>query len=310
MSTTYWITIVVLGSIWGTSFFFVEIALGGGYGPFTIVFGRTLLGAVVMLVFLVARGHSLRFLWDYRYPLLVAGFLNFALPFTLFAWGQKYVDSSVAALGNAATPFGTLALALAVKDERFRLASAIALCLGFGGVAWLVGPTFGYETLILLGTLACFLAAISYSVVIVYVHKKLSDYDSFYLAAGTMTFATLMTLPLAFALEVPWAVAFQWNAVLGLVALGVVCTGLAFMLFYGVIRRYGATNSTMVTFISPIVAFTLGFFVLGERLGWEFYVGGGLIILALLILDGHVNHFVRVTLRNIQNKLRHPPDGV
>ncbi len=280
-----WVSLLVLSWLWGSSFLFFKV-LGHSLPPFTIVLGRLAVAAFVLNLVLATRGQGLRRSMQWR-DFAVLGALNSVVPFTLFAWGETFITSGMAAMLNATTPLWAVLLAHAVRTERLTWARAAGVALGLSGVAVLVGPAavLGVRAG-LPGMAACLLAAAFYAVSGQYV-RRLRAVPPLQVAAGQLTAGALIVLPLAAGFERFWRLPVPdltiWGALGGLSVLG---TAAAYMLFYRLVASAGATRAMLVTFLLPVTGLLLGWAVLGEAVPGRAWPGMALIGAGLAAIDG------------------------
>jgi drug/metabolite transporter (DMT)-like permease len=271
------VLLLVLSGMWGLSFLFIEFALDG-LTPLWIVAARTVVGGVVLLVILRARHGALpRRLRVWRH-LLVLGSVNNALPWAGVAWAQQELPSGLTALLMALVPTSTLLVAAAIGQERLTRIRLVGLLLALGGVGLIVAGDVDQPGRVL-AVAVVVVATVLYAVGAVYAKRHVSGtLPPLALATGQVIAAATVTTPVAFAVDgLPGAQALD-GAVLGAVlALGVFGTGLAFLVFYVLIERVGATNATMTTYLIPVVAVVAGALVLDERLAVTALAGGALI---------------------------------
>jgi len=269
--------LTLLGAIWGASFLFMRIC-ADDFGPLALVEVRLAAGALVLLPFLWrARARFPLSLWP---KLAGIGLLNSALPFLLFAWAAQRAPAGVGAISNAMTVLFTALIAALFFGERISTRSGIALLAGFIGVVVLAsgkmaGVPVGWAAAA--GTLASFL----YGVAINLVKRHLSGLPSAPVAAATLGASALLLLPFA---------VWQWpSGVLPLKAwaaaliLGVVCTGAAFLLYYRLIARIGASRASTVTYLIPVFGVAWAWWLLGEPLTLTMAVAGALILGSLAL---------------------------
>jgi drug/metabolite transporter (DMT)-like permease len=287
MSPSDWALLVGLSVLWGGSFFLAKIAVAE-IPPLTLALGRVAIAAAILVTLARATGarlHPLLQLW-LRFALL--GFANCALPFSLIFWGQTYVPSGLASIFNATTPIFTALLAGAVtSDEKLTPSKAIAVAMGFGGVAVMLGPDLRNGIAgNLLAQLACLAAAVSYAIAGVY-GRRFRDLPPVTVAAGQLLAASVLLLPAALLVDRPWTLSPPSVAVIGaLLALAALSTALAYVIYFRILARAGATNLLLVTFLIPASAILLGTFVLGERLAPHQLAGMAGIAAALAVMDG------------------------
>jgi drug/metabolite transporter (DMT)-like permease len=291
MASIDWFGLVVLSVIWGSSFLFVELAIDH-VAPFTIVFFRVGLAAVALIVYCRFKKLRIPFESQHIFQYLVMGFVAHALPFTLITWGQTHITAGLASIYNATTPLFTVLIAhYCLADERANSTKFIGVLTGLFGVAVLIGGGMNGLTLDnILGQLAGLCAAISYALSIVY-GRRFSGMAPAGIAAATLTSATLLITPLAFfygssATPLPPA-----SSIAAIITLALLCTAIAYIIYFWILERTGATNLSLVTFLIPASAIMLGIVFLGETLMLNHVMGLVLIFCGLLLVDGQVLRF-------------------
>jgi drug/metabolite transporter (DMT)-like permease len=281
--------LLVLAALWGGSFLFIRVGVSD-FGVAPLMALRVGIGALFLVIMLALRGKApdaWRTIRSRAWPLFVVGFLNSAAPFCLFAYAELTLSAGVTSVINATTPlWGAVVAYLWLKDRLSGLRVA-GLVIGFAGVLALVwdqvaspgvaGASVSPATTAL-ASAAALAAALLYGVAASYTKKHLTGVDSLTVAAGTMLCATLLLLPFA----VYWwpsapVSAESWGAV---AALGVACTGIAYMLFYRLIAVVGPARAITVTFVIPIFGILWGAIFLSE------HVSVGMIRACAIILVG------------------------
>lgn len=290
MGRKEWVLLVFLSIIWGASFFFVEVAVKQ-MTPFTIVFCRVGLAAVILSGVALATGRRLSECKGIWLPLLLIGALNNAIPFSLIAWGQKHIDSSLASILTATTPVFSVVLAhFLTRDEQLTQKRLIGVLSGFLGVVVLVGMDslegIGIKSA---GQIAVLGAAICYTFAAIY-GRRFKDMDPVVVSAGMLTGATLIMLPVAFVFENPFFLQQDWTTWSALFGLSALSTALAYIIYFYILGTSGATNILLVTFLIPVSTIILGMAVLGERPGWNVFAGMFMIFLGLFFIDGRLFH--------------------
>lgn len=289
MGLLQWLMLITLSILWGGSFFFNEIALRG-LPPLVVVWGRVGVGclglcAIIAMSSLDVREHLGR--WK---DFLVMGVLNTAVPFSLIVWGQQYIDSGLASVINATTPAFTILFAnFLTNDERASVRKFAGAVIGMGGVATLIGTDalsgFGNH---IWGQAAIMGAAMSYALSAIY-GRRLAGIPSLVTACGQLTASTLVLAPIVIALARPWELPMPgWDAIGAVVGLGLVCSALAYILFFRILATAGATNVQLVTLLIPFSASSLGIMVLGEPFSWRLVVGMVIVSTAALLIDGRL----------------------
>ncbi|HET6222376.1 MAG TPA: DMT family transporter [Dongiaceae bacterium] len=287
MGAREWLLLIVLSLLWGGSFFFAELALGE-LPPLMVVLGRVGFAALALNLVLLVTGRALPRdprTWGAFFGM---GLLNNLIPFSLIFWGQTEIASGLAAILNATTPlFGVVLAHVLTRDERMTAGRLGGVLLGLAGVAVMIGPDalkgLGLDVLAEIAVLG---AALSYACAGIF-GRRFRGLPPLVTATGQVTATTLMMLPVALALDRPWLLplpgAVTWTALLGL---ALVCTALAYVLYFRILATAGATNLLLVTFLIPVSALFLGMTILGERLDPRDFAGMALIGLGLAAIDG------------------------
>lgn len=285
MSPTSALRLASLALLWGSSFLFIKVSLDG-LGPFQIVLARMCAGAIVLGAFLAIRREQLPrqpAVWAH---IAVAALIANIVPYFLFAWGEQRVDSAVAGALNATTPLFTVALALFTRTEAMITTTrAAGLALGFVAAVLVVAP-WGNVSGSALGALACLAAAASYAIAYVYMHRYLIGraLSPLTLATAQITAGALI-LAAAAPLLARQATHLTTTVVASVLALGVLGTGLAYILLYRLIQDEGATTASTVIYLVPIVAVILGAIVLGEPITWNLFAGTAVVLTAVALSD-------------------------
>ena len=289
MTRSYAPLLLTLALIWGASYLFIKIAVDE-IEPTTMMAARCA-GAAALLVPLVlwysgaASGlRELRAAWK---PGLLLGLTNAAVPFTLIAWGEKHVDSGVAAVANATVPLFVTLLAIRFRrSERATGARMGGILLGLAGVAVLAGalPDVGWWSVA--GILAVVLASLSYAVSGLYGQLRVESISGPTLAAASMVGGAVILLPAGVAQAPPDVPG--WEALAAVAALTVGGTAFAQLLLYRLLRLHGAARASLVTYLMPPTALLYGALLLGEPLTVATLGGLALILLGVALGSGAV----------------------
>jgi drug/metabolite transporter (DMT)-like permease len=311
-----WGLFLSLALIWGSSFLFIKIGLDAGMAPFTLVTWRMAMASLFLVVVLrFSRGRVPRAPGSFR-RLTILALFNVAVPALLISWGEQSISSALTSVLNGLNPLFTIVIAaLVLRDEPITLNRLAGLLIGFGGAALIASPNIGQSgsgvsaTAALLGELAVALGALSYAVGAVYArhritgHALVDDPDAGLRQASPVEialpqaaisgvfcgiFALLFERPADGLLALP-PDATAWFAVTWLGMLG---SGLAYLLFFRLVRAWGATRTTMVTYAMPIVGISLGFMVLREQLHPIEIVGSVLVLAGLILANSSVGRRV------------------
>lgn len=276
----------LLAAIWGASFLFMRIG-APEFGPVPLIALRVGIAALVLLPVLRsagARGHLRSKAW----PMLVVGVANSALPFSLFAYSTLYVNAGFDAVLNATVPLWTGLIAFIWLKVPISRPQIIGMLVGMAGVIVLVWDKMGEDRPgVWLATGAVLLATLSYGFAINYSKTRLTGVPPFVVAGGSQLAATLVLLPLAF-LYWPAAPvsATAWYAAL---ALGVVCTGVAYAIFYRLLDRVGSAYAASVTFLIPIFGVIWGAVFLKEAMTVSMILGCLIILFGTALTTGKLN---------------------
>ncbi|MFD7445867.1 EamA family transporter [Streptomyces sp. NPDC059909] len=273
------IRFAVLALIWGFSFLLIKLGTEA-YAPFQVTFGRLLFGTAVLAVAMAVRRERLpRGLRTWGH-LMVAGFFLNALPFSLFAYAELTIPSTLAGICNATSPLWGMALSLvALSEDRPTRRRVAGLGIGFIGVLTVLGVWQGFSGLDVTGTAMALLASLSYPVGWIYVRRTLADstHSNLSLTGAQLLLATLQ-LALVTPLFTTLPTSFPVVPLLAVIALGALGTGFAMLLQYGLVAEVGPTTATMVTYFIPVIATAAGVTLLDERLGWNTPVGAVIVL--------------------------------
>jgi len=279
---------LLLALIWGNSFVFIKIGLGS-LTPAGVVLSRLFLGTVTMLIVSAVTRSPLppRRYW---LPLFVAAILMTSGGWVLFAFSEQYVSSAFAGIMNGATPLMTLvAILVAFPEEKPTRERMVGLAIGFTGVLVVVGVWQGLGASTWLGVAACGLAVTGYGISYPYVRRHLAtgggELGPMTFATGLMIMGTLQIAPVAAVTGYSHA-PITTSVVLAMVALGVLGSGLAYVLNFLVISRSDATTASTVTYVITLVAVVSGAVVLGEHITWNEPVGAALVLFGAAVAQG------------------------
>ena len=288
MSKSTWLLLLLLSILWGGSYFFSEIALRD-LPPLTVVLGRSTLAAVALHLYLLFTGRRMPSdikLWG---AFFVMGLINNLLPFTLIVWGLVHIESGLASILNATTPIFTVILAhFLTRDERMTPNKVMGVALGLIGVVVLIGPEslsgLGRQALAQLAVVG---AGVSYALGSIY-GRRFRGIPAVLTTTGMLTGTATMMLPLTLIVDKPWRYYPSQLTLAAVIALALLSTAAAYLIYFRILAEAGATNVLLVTLLIPVSAIVLGALVLGERLHWSAFAGMGLILSGLLAVDGRV----------------------
>ncbi|MCL3995075.1 DMT family transporter [Streptomyces lavenduligriseus] len=269
----------LLSLIWGFSFLLIKVGTDG-YAPFQVTLGRLVFGTAVLAATMAVKRERLprgARLWGH---MAVAAFLLNALPFSLFAYAELTIPSTLAGICNATSPLWGMALSLvALSEDRPTRVRVAGLGLGFLGVLTVLGVWQGFHGLDATGTAMALLASLSYPVGWIYVRRTLAGTGNSHLS---MTGGQLLLATAQLAVVTPLFAGvpqhFPLVPLLAVAALGALGTGLAVLIQYGLVAEVGPTTAQMVTYFIPVIATAAGVAILGESLRWTTPVGAVIVL--------------------------------
>ncbi|PZA11855.1 EamA family transporter [Rhodopseudomonas palustris] len=280
-----WALLIALSILWGASFFCVGVALKE-LPPFTIVFLRAAIAALVLLAIIWLRGIPMPRGVAGWLPFVGMACLNYVVPFSCLATGQTFISTGLASVLNATTPLFTVVVMAIAGEERLTAQRIVGVAVGVTGVAILRGVDLR-EVETGIGVVLCLCAALSYGLSALLARRRLTGFAPLTTATSQMVVATLITGVVAALLDQPWRLPVpSAPVILAVAALGTLSTALGYVLFFRIIARSGATNVMLVTLLIPVTAILLGTVVLHEHIGVRELIGGSVIASALLIIDG------------------------
>ena len=282
-----------LGLVWGGSFFFAEIALRE-VGPLTVTLHRVIWAVPALFLVVLWKGIKIPgsiTVWLYYF---VMGALNNAIPFSLIFWGQTEIGSGLASILNSTTAFFAVIVAgVMLVDEALTTRKIVGALFGLLGVAVIMGfdalLNFDYRSLAQLAILG---AALSYAFAAVWGKRFLSSYPPTMNAFGMLVASCVLMTPVAILSEGVPTLTLTTQVWTSLIALAILSTALAYLLYFKILARAGSANLMLVTLLVPPVAVGLSFAFLGEKMGNEALMGFGLIAIGLLVTDGRLIEFI------------------
>lgn len=275
MTRRGWLLFLAMGFIWGIPYLLIKVAVGD-LNPVTLVFFRTTLGTLLLLPLAAARGGLAPLLPRWKF---VLGYTlaEVALPWVLLSDAERHLTSSLTGLLVAAVPFvGVILSWLTGATDRFDARRLIGLLVGFIGVAALVGLDVSGSDLTAVGEVG--LVAVGYAVGPFIIARRLSDVPGIGVVAVSLTLPAIAYAPFALS-HLPRTLP-SLEVLLAIVVLGVVCTAIAFLVFFALIAEAGSVRATMITYVNPAVALALGVvllhepFTIGAAVGFLLILGG------------------------------------
>ncbi len=271
--------LLLLGAIWGASFPFMLVAVAE-FKPLALIEVRVAIGAILLTGILAARG-ELASLRGRSKQFLVLGAINTAIPFSLFAFAAQFLTAGMSSVLNSTAPLFAALVAFVCFRERLRAQQSIGLILGFCGILILASSknSIGGNPLAILGGLT---AAMLYGVAAHYSKRNLQGCPPLAVAAGSLIAATLFLLPtLPFSLSAESISVRAWSCA---AALGILCTGIAYLLYFHMISTYGAARSMTVAYLIPVFGIIWGALFLGEAITPTMLVGGSVVLAGTILV--------------------------
>ena len=268
-----------LSLIWGFSFLLIKVGTEG-YAPFQVTLGRLLFGTLVLAAAMAWKRERLprgARTWGH---LAVAALLLNALPFSLFAYSELTIPSTLAGICNATSPLWGMALSLvALSEDRPTRRRVAGLGIGFLGVLTVLGAWQGFHGLDAAGTTMALLASLSYPIGWIYIRRTLAGSSHSHLSlTGAQLLLATAQLAVVTPLFTTLPTRLAFTPLLAIIALGALGTGLAVLLQYGLVAEVGPTTAQMVTYFIPVIATAAGVAILGESLTWSTPVGAVVVL--------------------------------
>ena len=280
------IGLFVLASIWGASFMFIKLMLEE-VSPIAVGWMRLGGGALLIMIVVAVRRTALPRDGHYWRSVLMVGALGSAVPFVLIPWAEQEISSQLAGILNGAMPLWAVLLAhLALVEERIDRYGVFGLLLGFVGLAIVIGPgVLDVRDASTQGALAMLLAALSYAASAVLVRRRLRGVDSTLLAGNQTLLAFIYLTPLLLLDGVPDFGSLSTTVWLSALALGLLASGVAYLIYYWLLATLHATQVSMVTYLAPAAAVFWGWAVLNETVGWSVWPGLALTLAGIYLLN-------------------------
>lgn len=275
MKTIDLIRLFTLAAIWGGSFIFLRI-LAPVLGPFLTTNLRLFIGGLVLCLYFAAKGFDLEWKKNWKHYLII-GVINSAIPFTLFAYGALYLPASYEVILNSTSPmFGVIFSWLWLKDE-MTWSKIIGLVLASAGVALVVDlGTTQLNNNTFPAIIACLVAASCYAIAGIYIKKFASHIKPLSFAGGCQLFAGLILIPLSLSQPIPESVSL--NIALNVLGIALLCSAVAYLLYYQLIADVGPAKALTVTFLMPLFGMIWGAIFLRESITVHMIMGTVLIL--------------------------------
>ena len=285
MKTKHWFVFILLGAIWSSSFMWIKIAIQE-VGPITLVAFRVLFGLLFGVVVIIVQRAALPRTFKAWLPLLIVGVTNIAIPFFLISWGELHIDSAVASILDATVPLFTILIAhFLLQDDKITIPKMSGLGVGFAGIVILMSKDIGASTSSLLGQVAVIVASIFYAISAIYIRKTTEDTPMILRSAGPLVSASAIMWLGALLFESPIHIPQLGVTWVALLFMGVLGSGLAFVMAFYLIHEIGPTRTSMVTYLFPLGGVILGVSFLHEQLTWQVLAGAILIICSLVVAN-------------------------
>ncbi len=277
--------LLILSVLWGGSFVFMRF-LSPVFGPFITAGMRLLFGGVFLLFLFAVVKHKIDWRRNWK-QFLIIGLVNSAVPFVMYSFAALHIPGSVSAIVNSMSPvFGAVFSAIWLA-ENLTVRKALGLAVGVGGVALVsIGGAVQLNTESLLAIGACIIAAMCYGLAGVYIKRKASKIDSMSIACASQLLAGAVLVPLFFTYS--GSPGITWLSLLILFLFGIFCSGIAYLIYFRLIRRAGPTKALTVTFLIPIFGIAGSRLFLGEAITPSIIVGCVIILVGTFLVTAGV----------------------
>ena len=280
-----YLLLIGIGVIWGVQFMFNEWAISS-IPPTTIAASRSLIGAVILSLFLIGQKQNQSFIQSFHGPwffYFIIGLTEAAIPFSLVAWGQGQIDSGTAAILMGTIPVFTIILTkIFIPKEQLTTGSLLSVVIGFIGIWILISPASapGLQNS-LWGELAVLGAALSFSISLILINK-LPDISPIATSRNILIGASTYLVPASLLIDQPWNIEISALSLFSLLILGTMCGGIVYVMYVMLIMRAGATFTSLNNYLVPVIGTIIGIGFLGEKLTWSAIVALMLIIIAMI----------------------------
>jgi drug/metabolite transporter (DMT)-like permease len=272
MSKRGWVLFLSLGLLWGMPYLLIRIAVGE-IDPLVVAGTRTLMGALLLLPVALYRSALAPAFRKWKW-LLAFTVIEMSVPWLLLGHAEKHINSSTAGLLIAVVPLFAALIITKLGHERLEARRLFGLCVGFAGVALLIGLDIDFSDYLAVG--ATVIVSLCYAIGPIIIDRKLNDVPAIGVITASLILATIIYAPFAPFL---WPSQVSANAVWSVVGLGVLCTAAAFLVFFALIAEVGPARATVITYVNPAVAIALGALVLSEPVTLGMAIGFPLVIL-------------------------------
>ncbi|WP_454652162.1 DMT family transporter [Bradyrhizobium liaoningense] len=276
--------LLLLSLIWGGSFTLIKVAIPT-IPPFTMVAARVTIAAVLLVLIAATQGYTLPRQGSVWAAFVVQGLLQSALPFTLISWGEAHITSGLAGVLNATPPIFVLAIAMTTGRGRQAISgrTIIGVALGLAGVALTMGvdALSGIGTAAPLAQAAVLAASFCYALAPIW-GQRFASLPAVVTAAGAMSCAAALMLPIAAVLDRPWTLAPTSQAIAAVLGLAIVCTALAMVIYFRLIRTLGPLGTTSGSYLRAGFAVALGTTLLGESFTWSMLAGMTFVVMGVI----------------------------
>ncbi len=283
-----WGAFLFLAAAWGTSFLFIKVGLQT-LQPLTLVSFRLLIGSIGLITILLITRQRIprnRRVWR---NLAILGVINTAIPFVLITWaesGDNGIDSAVAAVLNSTVPLFTIVIAgVLLRIEAITIGRIAGLVVGFFGVVLMLSRGLGQGEGSLVAHLAVILASLCYAVSSAFARSHFPKTNPVVVATGQIVMATMIVMIFALLTENQAQQNWTPSTIVSLLWLGLLGSCIAYILYFFILKRWGPTRTTLVTYLIPVVGVTAGVLILDELLDWRLLVGGGLILCGIALVN-------------------------
>jgi drug/metabolite transporter (DMT)-like permease len=287
MKPIHWITLIILASISGSSFLFTK-SLANDIGPMATTVLRIFIAGLALVVYSFIVKSTMDWAENWKQYAII-GVINSGIPFLLYSYAALYMPASYMAIVNSSAPIFGAIFSVIWLSEKLTITKVFGLSMGMLGVGLVTysGSSQDFSNMLIVGFAACILAAASYAISGIYIKKRAKGIKPLALAGGSQFVAGLIMIPFCYVdADVLLNANFGMSTIVNILVLSIVCSAIAYILYFRLMFAIGPTKTLTVTFLSPFFAMVLGYIIFDENITLLILLGCVIIITSTIIING------------------------